>query len=178
MKKSKIILFFLIPVIAFTVLATGCGDRDKAIEAKNKAVIERVYEEGVNKHNPDAWDDILTPNYVRHCQAMPPEQQEIHGLEEMKAFLKETFITFPDWHEETQFMIAEGDKVALVTVGTGTQTGPMGNLPPSGKKIEVVISIIHRLEDGKIAETWTTWDNLAIFKQLGYFPLPEEKKQE
>jgi steroid delta-isomerase-like uncharacterized protein len=178
MKKAKIIFLFLIPVVAFSVLATGCGDRDKAIEAKNKAIIERVYEEGVNKQNPDAWDEIIAPDYVRHCQAMPPEQQEIHGLEEMKAFLKENFTTFPDWHEEIQFMIAEGDKVAYVSVGTGTQNGPMGNLPPSGKKIEVVGFAVHRFEDGKVAESWVGWDNLATFRQLGFFPLTEEKKQE
>jgi C-1 hydroxylase len=178
MKKAKIVFLFLIPVIAFTVLAAGCGDREKAIEEQNKALIQRIYDEGINNQNPDAWDGVLTPDYVRHCQAMPSEQQETHGPENAKAFLREHFTTFPDWHEEIQFMIAEGDKVALVSVGTGTQTGPMGNLPPSGKKIQLVNFVVHRFEDGKVAETWAGWDNLAIFKQLGYFPLPQEKKQE
>lgn len=29
-----------------------------------------------------------------------------------------------------------------------------------------------RFEDGKIAEWWVTWDNLAGLTQLGHFPPP------
>jgi predicted ester cyclase len=178
MQKAKTVLFFMFFVIAFTAVIIGCRDREKAVEEENKALLQQIFEEGINMHDPDAWDDVLASNYVRHCQAMPPEKQEIHGLEDMKAFLKETFITFPDWHEEIQFMVAERDKIACISIGTGTQSGPMGELPPSGKKIEVVNFIIHRFENGKVAETWITWDNLDVLRQLGFFPPPEEKKSE
>jgi hypothetical protein len=29
---------------------------------------------------------------------------------------------------------------------------------------------IHRLENGKIVETWVTWDNMAALAQLGHLP--------
>jgi len=103
---------------------------------------------------------------------MPPELQEIHGVEIMKQFLREHFATFPDWHEKIELMLAEGDKVAYVTTGTGTQTGKMGNFPPSGKKLKVTTLIIHRIENGKIAETWLSWDNLDMLKQLGHLHPP------
>jgi hypothetical protein len=32
--------------------------------------------------------------------------------------------------------------------------------------------VFFRLQDGKIAEMWVTWDNVAILKQLGLFPSP------
>ena len=67
-------------------------------------------------------------------------------------------------------MIAEGDKVAYVSTISGTQTGPMGGLPASGKDFTLVNIIIQRLEDGKIAETWVSWDNVAMLTQLGFMP--------
>ena len=62
---------------------------------------------------------------------------------------------------------------------TGTQTGEMDGLPPSGKSYSIVNIIIHRFENGKIAETWVSWDNVAMLTQLGYFPpsTPEEQTQ-
>ena len=70
-------------------------------------------------------------------------------------------------------MLAEGDKVAYITTGTGTHTGPMGDTPPTGKKVEVVTYVIQRLVDDKIAETWVGWDNVAILGQLGLLPTSE-----
>jgi predicted ester cyclase len=36
---------------------------------------------------------------------------------------------------------------------------------------------IFRLEEGKIAELWVEWDNVAILKQLGYFPTPARSEE-
>jgi hypothetical protein len=33
-----------------------------------------------------------------------------------------------------------------------------------------------RLEQGKIKESWVTWDNIAGLKQLGLFPPPVPEK--
>lgn len=69
-------------------------------------------------------------------------------------------------------MIAEGDLVAFYATYTGTQTGQMGPFPPTGKEMSVDCFGYHRIENGKIAETWVTWDNLAGLTQLGLFPPP------
>ena len=95
---------------------------------------------------------------------------EIRGVDQMMEFLQWNFTAFPDWHEEIVLMLAEGDKVALITRGTGTHTGPMGDTPPTGKTMELMNYIVHRFEDGKIAETWIGWDNLTALIQLGLFP--------
>jgi hypothetical protein len=33
---------------------------------------------------------------------------------------------------------------------------------------------VHRIAEGKIVETWVTWDNLAALSQLGLFPAGDE----
>jgi predicted ester cyclase len=54
----------------------------------------------------------------------------------------------------------------------GVQTGPMGGFPATGKEFALVNIIIQRLEDGKIVETWVSWDNVAFLSQLGLMPPP------
>lgn len=154
----------------------GCRDRAPETEMmttteENKAIVRRVVSDGVNAGNLAVFREMLSADYVRHSQATT-EMPEIRGVEEMLNFLRANFAAFPDWHEEIDLMIAEDDKVAYITTGTGTHTGPMGAIPPTGKKVAVVNYVIQRIENGKIAETWIGWDNLAVLTQLGLFPPP------
>ncbi len=78
---------------------------------------------------------------------------------------------FPDRNEKIKFMVAEGDKVAFLTIGTGTNTGKIGELPPTGKSVTVQNLTVHRIdENNHIAETWILWDNVAFLSQLGLYP--------
>lgn len=150
-----------------TTNGTGADTMDR-IEA-NKALVRNVMEKGVNAADRTVLRDVLTPDYARHSQAttMMPE---IRGREQMMEFFEATFSAFPDWHEEIELMVAEGDKVAYITRGTGTHRGAFGDVPATGKTVEIVNFIVQRIEDGKIAETWTGWDNLAFLMQVGLFP--------
>jgi steroid delta-isomerase-like uncharacterized protein len=138
---------------------------------ENKELVRRVVTEGVNAHDLEVFREMLASDYARHSQATT-EMPEIRGVAAMQEFLKANFTAFPDWHEKIELMIAEGDKVAYITTGTGTHTGPMGDIPPTGKMVEITNYIIQRIENGKIAETWIGWDNLAALVQLGLFPPP------
>lgn len=136
----------------------------------NKRLVRRVME-AVNRGDRDALRDALAPDYARHSQAtvaMP----EIRGRDRMMEFFDATFSAFPDWHEAIELMVAEDDKVAYITTGTGTHQGEFGGIPATGKRVEIKNFIVHRIEDGRIAETWTGWDNLAFLMQVGLFPPP------
>ncbi len=52
----------------------------------------------------------------------------------------------------------------------GTQLGPMGPFPPSGRKAKFDFGAVFRIEGGKIAEWWVTWDNMTILRSLGHVP--------
>jgi len=146
-----------------------------SVEETNKALVRRIIEQCVNTGDLDAFRQVLAVDYRRHSQATL-DMPEIEGHEQMLAFLSANFSTFRDWHEEIELMIAEGDRVALITRGTGTQTGPMGEIPATGRKIEVMNYIIHRIENGRVAETWIGWDNLSVLMQLGVFPPPTARE--
>jgi len=101
---------------------------------------------------------------------MPPELQEIRGRDAMNKWLLSNFVPFPDYREELEWLIGEGDFVAWRSRGRGTQSGAFGPFPATGRCLDLVIIGMHRFEGDLVAETWTSWDNLAALTQLGHFP--------
>jgi steroid delta-isomerase-like uncharacterized protein len=66
--------------------------------------------------------------------------------------------------------VAEGDKVVTRWTATGTHKGELMGIPPSGKKVRVTGIAIDRLEDGKIVESWSSFDQLGMLQQIGAIP--------
>jgi predicted ester cyclase len=48
----------------------------------------------------------------------------------------------------------------------GTHLGPLGDLQPTGRSIDVLQINIERFENGRIVEHWRVTDELALMKQL------------
>jgi len=166
-------------LLAVTAILAGCAQEAQVnrVEEQNKAVVRRVHAE-VSKGNIAVFDEVLAPDYVRHCQAMPAGLQELHGTEQFLKFIEEFMVAVPDCHDSVGVVIAEGNMVAYYTIMTGTQTGPMGDLPASGREFTLTNLVMHRFENGKIAETWVSWDNVAMLSQLGFFPPPPPSSEE
>lgn len=133
----------------------------------NKVTVRRMLER-LSAGDVAGFTDCLTPNYVRHSQAMPPDLQEIRGKDMMHDWLQSNFVPFPDYREELEWLVGEGDFVTWRSRGSGTQSGPLGPFPATNKRMDVVIIGMHRFEGGLVAETWTSWDNLALLMQLGH----------
>jgi predicted ester cyclase len=124
---------------------------------KNKAIIRRFFD-AWNGRQPDAFDDLIAPDVVRHCEATPGV--EGRSLDQIKEFLRQDTAVFPD----------SVQTIAAWTTYEGTQQGPMGPFPPSGRKAQFDFGAVFRIEGGKIAEWWVTWDNMTILRALGHLP--------
>ena len=155
--QCLIILFAIIPL-------SGTAD-----EAENVRVV-RAMTEAINNRKLDALDDLVASNVLRHSAATPGVV--VTNLEEFRTFLMADFAAVPDSIMEIEIIFGSGDYVAVRAKYRGTQTGPMGPFPASGKQVDLPYMGILRLEEGKIAEIWVEWDNLHILKQLGHFPEP------
>lgn len=145
-------------------------NRDQ-VEA-NKATVTRMLA-SLSTGNVAGFTEALAPNYVRHSQAMPPELQEIRGRDAMHAWLLSNFEPFPDYHEELEWLVGEADFVAWRSRGIGTQVRALGPFPATHKSMDLVIIGMHRFEGDLVAETWTSWDNLAVLTQLGHMGTSE-----
>ncbi len=67
----------------------------------------------------------------------------------------------------------QGKYVAVRASYGGTQRGPFGPFPATGRRVDIEFLGMLRIEDGRIAEMWVEWDNLNILTQLGLFPPPQ-----
>jgi len=148
-------------------MAPGLSSNNEVEE--NKATVRRMLER-LSTGDIAGFTDALADNYVRHCQSMPPELQEIRGRDAMHQWLVSNQATFPDYCEELESLIGEGDFVARRSRGVGTQRGALGPFPAKGKRMDIVIIGMHRFVAGLVVETWTSWDNLAALTQLGLLP--------
>jgi steroid delta-isomerase-like uncharacterized protein len=60
--------------------------------------------------------------------------------------------------------------VTVRWVGSGTHVAEVNGIPATGKAVRVDAITIHRLRDGRIAETWEVWDTLTFLQQIGVVP--------
>jgi len=171
MRKSLTVLNSLILVLALATASRAAEPAKEQIEKQNMEIVRQAHASLV-AGDFDTFESLIGPNYVRHCQAMPPGQQELHGTKEFFGFLHEWMKAVPHYTDTLSKMIADGDKVAYISTMKGTQTGPLGDLPATGKPFTVVNIIMQRLENGKIVETWVSWDNVAFLRQVGLLPEP------
>lgn len=134
---------------------------------ENKVLVRR-FEDAMNARQLQVLDELIAPDFVRHCEATP--ELDIRSLEQFKDFLRQDAAVFPDNTQTFTHLLAEDDLAAVWATYEGTQMGQMGPFPPSGKKVRFDFGAILRVESGKLAELWITWDNMAILAQLGHLP--------
>jgi len=141
----------------------------------NKAVV-RAFVEAVNKKDWRRLDELVASDFARHSNSAQPQ---IRSRKQLREFLTGEANTFPDGHETIHFLVAEGDKLAVHSGFRGTQSGPMGPFPASGRTLSADFISIYRVSDGRIAEAWVEWDCLNSLIQLGHFaPLSAQQPQE
>jgi steroid delta-isomerase-like uncharacterized protein len=155
-------------VLLSVAILTGCSGECEDLEA-NRAVVVRATEI-LNSHDYTDLGEVMADDFRRHCQATP--DAVVESLDDFKALLAMWDGQVPDAKITTEWLIAEGDLVAIWGTWSGTQVGPIGDLPATGKTVNLDFGGVHRIENGKIAETWVTWDNVSMLTQLGLFPPP------
>src|SRR5437868_2324980 len=164
----------LIYILIIAVCVASCSNMaDKTAETKTSAAKERVaqfYEKVVNAHNVDMIDSFCTADFVDHNPDMGHSGK---GTDDLKASFREFFAAYPDVHMTPSFMVAEGDKVVSYLTITGTNTGAMGNMPATGKSMNVDgIDIVGGIKDGKASERWGFFDTMKMMSQMGMMPPP------
>jgi len=160
--------------MATFVLLAGCTPNPDDELVKNKEVVKRFIEIS-NDANWEQLADVVAANFRRHSAATAGKP--VRSLKEFIALQQGFMTTFPDQHVRLDQMIAEGDHVAIRATYTGTQSGPMGDFPASGKKVDGPFIAFFRIESRKIAELWVEWDNVDMLTQLGVFPPPASRNE-
>lgn len=137
-------------------------------ESKNKELAQELPQAIINEGNLDLIDEHFTVGYVGRHSAIP-EPFDRGGLKEAITMFR---TAFPDLELQFEDVIVDDEKVVRRDRATGTHEGPFMGIEPTGKEIVIQGIHIHRIEDGRIAETWSQGDNLGAMQQLGVIEPP------
>ena len=121
---------------------------------ENKALVRRYIEECWNRHNIDATDELVSPDYLNH--AASPENQRAG----VKYSLNWLFSVFPDHHFEIEDAVAEGDTVAVRarwaarTRANCWASRLQASVSPSSRRIGSVLQTAGWPNIGRSGTTW------------------------
>jgi len=142
-----------------------------ADDAKEKANLEIVKKsnEAFNTHKvPDAlafWaDDGLESDQAG--------DKDAKGKKELEAGLKTFLTAFPDVKLDVPNLYAAGDFVVALGTFSGTNTGPLGKMKKTDKKVTGNFAEVIKIKDNKVAEIWRFRNGMAMAQQLGLMPAP------
>ncbi|MBX0297937.1 ester cyclase [Haloarcula nitratireducens] len=129
---------------------------------ENKNLVRQFISEA-NDQNYDQVAELFSADYLRHD---PDAGVDERGPEPFIGALQRLHEAFPDSEVHIGELIAENDIVAFEGTMTGTHEGSFRGVAPTHKQMEIPGNAMHRISDGKISETWATWNFLAGLQQL------------
>jgi len=94
----------------------------------------------------------------------------ISTLEGYSEWMKGLLTPVPDGHYELRFFAADEARhsVAAYAVFHGTQTGPGGPVPPTGKSIAADYVYVMVFEGNRIRHMTKIWNDTVSLQQLGW----------
>ena len=178
MKESTRLFIIIVFVLTLVLLGFSISCQRQAQEGITEDEVQAWTDNVLkmwNEANLNIADTVYAPEIVRHDCGLP---EAIVGLENIKKHLENFFNAFPDLNVTVDETIAVGNKLAQRWTLTGTNTGSMADMPPTGKNVQVSgVSIIHMV-NGKAIEIWDFYNALDMYQQLGFTLIPPQEPSE
>ena len=131
----------------------------------------KIYNEG----NLDLVDEIIAPENILHQSAYP---DDIVGIDAFKDYITNVRTAFPDMKLTFDEKIFKGYKIMTRWTFTGTNTGSLREMPPTGKPVSYSGLSLTHMKAGKFVESWIIYNVLEFYKQLGFSIMPPEEESE
>jgi predicted ester cyclase len=142
--------------------------------AANRALVRRLYDEGINCHDAVAAAAFYAADAKNHGLTV--------GRAGMQQVFEMLFATFADFHYRIDEATAEDDRVVCKVTMTGTHRGRptlpqafggmLNGVAPTGRAVNVLQFHSFRIRGGEIAEHAAVRDDLGMLKQLGLLRQP------
>ncbi|MEU5764088.1 ester cyclase [Nocardia sp. NPDC047648] len=129
------------------------------VHEKNKDVVVRLMD-AFSAADHALLDALMSDDYIQHN----PTPNGREPVKRMADILKNAF---PDGRMVINDIIAEGDKVVARISMTGTHSGPLIGIAPTGKYVEMTSIDIWRIENGICVEHWDEVDRVGLLRQIG-----------
>ena len=131
----------------------------------SKAILREHFEQIWNNKDASGIERFIAPHYRGFDAA-----ELISGLAGYKQHFQTITTAFPDLRITIE-VILEGDgRAAARWFVEATHTGPLGEIPPTGKRVRMTGIAIIRTSNRQIVEEHANSDALGLLKQIGVIP--------
>ena len=138
---------------------------------ENAHAIRRLFAEVFNAGNVAVVDDLTTAGVLGHDATSPEPRRGREAVRQVALLFRSAF---PDLRLTLDDLVTAGDKVVARWTLSGTHQGAFMGAAPTGKRATTGGIVIYRLEGGRIAEYWGSFDALGLLRQLGAVPPPTD----
>ncbi|WP_329307832.1 ester cyclase (plasmid) [Streptomyces sp. NBC_01260] len=136
----------------------------ESVQERNKATIQRVFAEFINRGDTSVADEHYRPDVVDHA-GLPGAPEGLEGVKYTIASLREAV---PDFNVTIEDISAHDDMVVIHNTWRGTHLGELLGMAPTGRSFLSVGIVIWRFdEEGRIAERWEHSVSSNMFAALG-----------
>lgn len=165
--KTKKLYSLLMLVISLMLVSCGQSGPDPKLE-KNKEALKKVID-AFNTGNTDNLDQVVDANFIEHT---PDPMIKATGFAGLMETIKSYRTSYPDLKMTLYSITADGDLVYTHFNMKGTNTGPMGDMPATGKAFDIDGVDIVKFANGKGTEHWGYFDQMKFMTQLGMMQDP------
>jgi steroid delta-isomerase-like uncharacterized protein len=140
------------------------------MEHPNAAIARRIYE-GFNDRDFDRGLAVVATDAA---WTNLPTGDTFHGRDDFRRNYVQWSTAFPDGRCEDVHVVATDDYAVVEFIGRGSNTGPLqtpeGEIPPTGRRVDIPFCDVMRIEDGLITNGRSYFDMATMMRQLGLMP--------
>ena len=130
----------------------------------NKKTVTKYFNEVINTQKLNRMGEFFSTDYILHTM----DGKDVRSSQDSShiATIRQVYKAIPDVHWTIDYIIAEGDMIAINTTITGTAKAEMFGLPAGQKKVRFKEMFFYRLKNDKITEEWEVVDVDGLKAQL------------
>ena len=137
------------------------------MSSQDNVAVARTFHQAWAERNPDRGAAVIADD----CEFIDvPRGEILRGPEAYRQDYERWRAAFPDGTIEITNVIAEGDWVVIEFTNSGTNTGPLrtpiGNFPPTNRRVEVSYCSVMQIKNGKVISGRDYYDLSTILRQL------------
>jgi steroid delta-isomerase-like uncharacterized protein len=129
---------------------------------ENKSLLNHYIEAVWEQRNPHAARGFLAHDYKRQVTPTSKPLTRDEQVQRLVGFRA----AFPDIQITVEEVVAEGRWISFRSRMQGTHLGEFLGRPPTGKRVEVILLDMIRIEDGQFIEHWGGPDLFDLLRQL------------
>ena len=122
----------------------------------------------LSAHDISAFAALFADDYVNHqvSAAAPPPPPDKSPKQATVGFFAARLVGIPDLQVAVEATVASNDMVAASFVDTGTHSGTLFGVAPTGRSLRLTSCDIFRMKNGQCAEHWGIGDIAGVLAQL------------